>query len=106
MKMFHVALVAAAISLGGCVSAQFDRIGALFEGFEGRPLKEMTARMGPPTGEAALEGEHWYTWRYSDFMSGIGQMQCEVHARVEAGVVAKIKWNGNLGGCRALASRA
>ncbi len=91
IRFLTSAMVAAA--LAGCTAQYMDR-GS--EKMRGKPVSDLVAAWGPPTGEVELGGLRYYSWTGSTAAGIAANATCTAQAIVDdQDVIRELKWNAS-----------
>jgi hypothetical protein len=97
------AVAAVAVTAGPAWGGPIDRLEAGLRALVGQPLSAAVEALGLPSGNMSMDQETTiYTWTQD-----AGELRCVVRLAVDAQrIVRRWSYDGNRGGCRAIARQA
>jgi hypothetical protein len=98
-----VAFSFGAVALSACQPSEEMRTG--FARYQGEPVSELVARLGPATGEQTIQGDHAYVWSTNGSLE-TSRSACALRVKVDADQrITAGNWDGNYGACNNVAQK-
>jgi hypothetical protein len=88
-----------------CACEPSEEMRTSFARYQGEPVSELVARLGPATGEQTIQGEHAYVWSTSGALD-TSRTACALRVKVDADQrITAGNWDGNYGACNNVAQK-